>query len=171
MMDSIDVLEQGTLLSYRLEEMRNYSGPGYPGGVAHAFQVMRRAFPLLDDGRPLERREITLVTAFPGFGARDAFELVTRCVTDGRYLADKYLPEAANALESPCGRYYFRFSYRGTGVAVTIRPRHIRDEYMQLAKKENRTPEEEQALLTMKKEMAERLLNSRAEDVYDASIF
>ena len=93
-MDTIDVLEQGARLSYRFEEMQNYSGPGYPSGVAHAFKAMQRAFPLLDGGRPPERREITLVTAFPGLGARDAFELVTHCVTDGRYLADKYLPEA-----------------------------------------------------------------------------
>lgn len=169
-MDTIDVLEQGTRLSYRFEDMLNYHGPGYPGGVAHAFQVMRRAFPLLDGGRLLERREITLVTAFPGLGGRDAFELVTRCVTDGRYLADKHLPEAANELESPHGRYYFRFSYRGTGVVVTIRPGHVRNAFVQLARKENRTPEEERILVGMKKEMADRLLKSRAEDIYDARV-
>lgn len=122
-MESIEVLEEGKLLSFRFDEMLNYHGPGFPGGVAHGFKVMQRAFPLLDDGNLLERREISFVTAFPGPGARDAFELVTRCLTDGRYVVDKELPEAANELESPGGRYYFRLSYRGRSVAVTLRPR------------------------------------------------
>ena len=86
------------------------------------------ALPLLSDKTPLERREISLVTAFGGPGGRDAFEMVTRCVTDGRLHVDKNLPEAADALESPGGRYYFRFTYRGRSVEITIRPGHVRDE-------------------------------------------
>ena len=99
-MESIEVLAAGKLLSFRFDEMLNYHGPGFPGGVAHGFKVMQRAFPLPDDGNLLERREISFVTAFPGTGARDAFELVTRCLTDGRYVVDKELPEAANELET-----------------------------------------------------------------------
>ena len=169
-MDTIDVLEQGSVLSFRFDEMLNYHGPGYPGGVAHGFKVMQRAFPLLDDGRLLERREISIVTAFPGPGGRDAFELVTRCLTDGRYLVDKNLPEAANELESPGGRYYFRLSYRGKSVVITIRPGYVRDEFIQLARKKERTSEEERLLAEMKREMADRLMRARAEDIYDAKI-
>lgn len=81
-MENIEVLENGVPLSFTFDEMLKYHGPGYPGGAAHAFKVMQRAFPLLDEGRRLERREISLITAFPGLGGRDAFELVTRCLTD-----------------------------------------------------------------------------------------
>ena len=56
---------------------------------------------MLNNGKLLERREIELVTAFPGPGGRDAFEMVTRCVTDGRLHVDKDLPEAAGIMESP----------------------------------------------------------------------
>lgn len=88
-METIDVLENGVPLSFTFEEMLRYHGPGYPGGVAHAFKVMQRAFSMLDGGRVLERREISIITAFPGLGGgQDAFELVTRCLSDGRYLAD-----------------------------------------------------------------------------------
>ena len=52
-MESIEVLEEGKLLSFRFDEMLNYHGPGFPGGVAHGFKVMQRAFPLLDDGNLL----------------------------------------------------------------------------------------------------------------------
>ena len=34
-MESIEVLEEGKLLSFRFDEMLNYHGPGFPGGVAH----------------------------------------------------------------------------------------------------------------------------------------
>ena len=63
-MESIEVLEAGKLLSFRFDEMLNYHGPGFPGGVAHGFKVMQRAFPLLDDGNLLERR---------GYFVRDGF--------------------------------------------------------------------------------------------------
>ena len=106
-MEKIIVLEKGQKLEFSFEDLLKYHGVGYPGGVAHAFQVMQRAFPQLDDGKLLERREIELVTAFPGPGGLDAFEMVTRCVTGGRIHVDKDLPEAAGILESPHGRYYF----------------------------------------------------------------
>ena len=167
-MESIVVLEEGKLLSFRFDEMLNYHGPGFPGGVAHGFKVMQRAFPLLDDGNLLERREISFVTAFPGPGARDAFELVTRCLTDGRYVVDKELPEAANELESPGGRYYFRLSYRGRSVAVTLRPGYVREEFIQLARKKGRTEAEERVLAGMKRDMAARLMAAKAEDIYRA---
>ena len=111
-MDKIKVLEKGHELEYSFDDLLNYHGVGYPGGVAHAFQVMSRAFPLLDDGKLLERREIYLITAFPGPGGLDAFEMVTRCVTGGRISVDINLKEAEEVLESPHGRYYFKFKYR-----------------------------------------------------------
>ena len=70
-MEKITVLEKGQKLEFSFEDLLKYHGVGYPGGVAHAFQVMQRAFPQLDDGKLLERREIELVTAFPGPGGRD----------------------------------------------------------------------------------------------------
>ena len=169
-MKTLEVMEKGTVLSFSYEELLKYHGVGYPGGVAHAFQVMRRAFPLLDDGKLLERREISLVTAFPGLGGRDAFEMVTRCVTDGRLQADKDLPEAANELESPHGRYYFRFAYRGREVVVTIKPGFVKQEFIQLARKEDLTPEEAETLIGMKKEMAARLLAAEPEEIYNAEV-
>lgn len=169
-MEIITVLEKGTEYSFSYEDLLKYHGVGYPGGVAHAFQVMRRAFPQLDDGKLLERREISLVTAFPGQGGLDAFEMVTRCVTDGRIHVDKDLPEAANELESPHGRYYFRFAYRGREVVVTIKPGFVRDEFVQLARKEDLTDEEEAHLIELKKEMAARLLAEKPENIYQAVI-
>ncbi|MBQ1466628.1 MAG: hypothetical protein IIZ17_08135 [Eubacteriaceae bacterium] len=169
-MDTLEVLENGEKIIYTYEDLLKYHGYFYPGGVAHAFKVMQRAFPLLDDGKLLERRDLSLVTAFLGPGGLDAFEMVTRCISTGKCCADKYLPEAQDSLESPHGRYYFRFSYRGKTVAVTIMPGFVRDEFIHLARKKDLTDDEAVKLAEMKKEMADRLLSLPAEEIYKAVI-
>ncbi len=70
-----------------------------------AFKAMQRAFPLLDPDGPVERREITVDTAFRGPGGRDAFEMVTRAVTEDRFVIDPTLerPHRGRTLE----RYVF----------------------------------------------------------------
>ena len=107
----IQVREDGKDLAYGFADIMAYHGFGFPGGVAHAVKVMELALPLLDDGTPPERREIHIRTAFRGPGARDAFEMVTRCLTEGRYTVDPSLerPERGETL----ARYVFELSYRG----------------------------------------------------------
>ena len=67
----IAVVDQGESIEFSFDDMMRYHGPGSPGGVAHAFKVRVRAFPVLEpDGSP-ERREIPIETPFGGSGARD----------------------------------------------------------------------------------------------------
>lgn len=150
-------------MSFSFEEMLRYSGPGSPGGVAHAFKVMERGFPLL--GGDLERREIEVRTSFGGPGARDAFELVTRAVTDGRYMVDPSLarPERGVALE----RFVFRLGYRGQSVTLQAREGYVTDEFIALARMEQPSAEDTAHLDRLKAEMAERVMSSPAEDVYE----
>jgi hypothetical protein len=68
----IVIRERGTRIDYSFEDLMRYHGGGSPGGVAHAFKVMERAFVLLDDEACPERREIEIRTAFGGPGARDS---------------------------------------------------------------------------------------------------
>ena len=162
---AIDVVDQGRRITLPYEDLMRYHGPGFPGGVAHALKVMERAFPLLCGGRPPERRDITVHTAFRGPGARDAFELATRAVTEGRYHVDPALerPQRGPTLE----RYVFRLGHRGTTVTVQIRDGFVADEFIALARKEHRTDADERRLCVLKQEMADRLLAASAADVYD----
>jgi hypothetical protein len=163
---SVEVLEKDQVLGFSFADLLLYHGPGSPGGVAHAFKVMERAFPLLaGGGRPLERREIMVTTAFGGPGARDGFEMVTRAVTGDRYLIDIELarPERGRALE----RFVFRVDYRDRSVTLAIREGFVTDEFIGLARKE-RSPEEDALLDRLKLEMADRVMSSPAADVYDA---
>ena len=128
---------------------------------------MERAWPELSPGgRPPERREISVVTAFGGPGARDAFEFVTRAVTGGRYVVDAALarPERGRTLE----RFVFRLAYRERTVTLTLRDGYVTEEFIDLARAEDRGPEEETRLSVLKQEMAERVMAARAEGVYDS---
>lgn len=165
MTDTLDVLDRGRPLSFAVDDLMNYHGPSFPGGVAHAFKVLERALPLLDPaGRP-ERREITVRTAFTGPGARDAFELVTRAVTEDRYTVDPALerPERGRTLE----RYVFRLGYRGRTMTLVLREGLVREEFIELSRTQERTADDEARLTVLKQEMADRLLASPAAEVYD----
>jgi hypothetical protein len=164
---TIEVLDQGRPIGFSFADMMRYHGPGSPGGVAQAFKVMERAFPLLDPDAPPERRELRIETPFGGPGARDAFELVTRAVTGERYLLDPTLglPARGRALE----RFVFRLTYRERQVTLLIREGFVSDEFIDLARKDGRSPDEEDRLDALKADMAERVMGSAASDVYDVA--
>ncbi len=166
-MTSLQLIDQGELLTYRFEDLMRYHGPLFPGGVAHAFKVLERALPLLGPDGPPERRAIRVVTAFRGPGARDAFELVTRAVTEDRYVVDAALerPDRGRALE----RYVFELAHRERTVTLLLRDGIVRDEFIELSRAPERTAEQDRRLNVLKQEMAERLLSRPATEVYDVA--
>jgi hypothetical protein len=163
---AIEVVERGERITFRFEDLLKYHGPGSPGGVAHAFKVLERALPLLDPNGPCERREIVVETAFGGPGARDAFEMVTRAVTGDRYRIEPGLarPHRGRALES----FVFRLGYRDRTVTLALREGFVTDEFIDLARTDNRTADQERRLDALKREMAERVMARPAREVYDA---
>ena len=162
------VVERGRRLAFSFEDLMRYHGPGSPGGVAHAFKVLERALPLLEPEGACERRELTVRTAFGGPGARDAFELVTRAVTGGRYAVDPALarPERGRARE----RFVFRLGHRDRVVVLDLREGFVTDEFIDLARTDRRDAAQERRLDALKLEMAERVMARPAEAVYDAEV-
>jgi hypothetical protein len=166
-MAPLEVLDRGHLIRFSFEDLLKYHGRGAVGGVAHGFKVLERGLPLLADGEPPERADVSVETAFGGAGARDAIEMVTRAVTGGRFSYDPGIaPEAPVA---PIGRYFFRLIHRaGTVVDLTLRPGLVLDEFTELATRGPATPDEERRLEHLKQEMADRLMSLSAAEVYDA---
>jgi hypothetical protein len=160
----IVVLDNGREISFSYDEMLKYHGGHSPGGVAHAFKVLERALPLLDTTGRVERRKIVIETAFGGPGARDAFELVTRAVSEDRLILDPSLarPEYGRARE----RFVFRVRYGDRSVTVALRPGFVTDEFIDLTRQETRTADEDQRLTEMKAEMAARVIAAAPGDVY-----
>jgi len=163
--DVLEVREEGRAVAFSFEEMLRYSGPGSPGGVALGFKVMERAFPLLDPDGPVERREVVIDSAFRGPGVRDACELVTRGLTDGRYVVDPALerPERGHTLQT----FAFRVSYRGRNVSLLLREGLVTDEFVRLAQSPSLTADEQQRFVEMKQALADALMRSPADAVLD----
>jgi hypothetical protein len=164
---AIAVLDGGRAIEFSFADLMRYHGGGSPGGVAHAVKVMERAWPLLDPSGTPERREIAIETAFGGPGARDAFECVTRAVTESRYSVDPALarPERGRAME----RFVFRLAYRGRTVTLAVRAGFVTDEFIDLARQPERDAEQAARLELLKSEMADRVMAAPADQVYDAA--
>ena len=159
----LEVTERGERLAFSFEDVLRYHGGHSPGGAAIAYKVLERALPELD---PCERREIAIETAFGGPGARDAFELVTRAVTGGRYRVDAALarPERGRVLE----RFVFRLSCPGRGVELLLREGFVDEEFVDLARAE-RDEAQEARLTVLKRALAERVMAPPAAEVLELS--
>jgi hypothetical protein len=159
------VCDRGRPIAIEFEDLIQFHDGDSPGGVAHAFKVLERALPLLSANQPAERREIEIRTAFGGPGARDAFEFVTAAVSEGRYEIDPALarPERGRANE----RFVFHLGYREKSVTVLVCCGFVSEEFIDLARAEDRSAEQEARLAEMKLEMAERVMAAPAAEVYD----
>jgi len=163
--DVIEVQEEGRPVGFSFDEMLRFSGPGSPGGVALGFKVMERAFGLLEPGGRVERRQVVIESAFRGPGARDACELVTRGLTEGRYVVDPALerPARGHTLET----FAFRVRYRDSQVALLLGEGMVSDEFVRLAQSVSLTTEEEVRFPGMKQALAELLMGTPAAEVFE----
>jgi hypothetical protein len=167
MTEALIVEERGSTITFTFDDMMRYHGPHSPAGVAMAFKAMQRAFAVLSPDRPPQRRSISVRTAFRGPGARDGFEAVIRAVSDGRYIVDRSLVRA------DLGRlredFVFAVELKGREVTLLLRDGFVTAEFIDLARAENRADEQEHRLTELKAQLAQRVLNTPAEDVFDAS--
>lgn len=159
------VREDGQPIEFTFEEILRFHGHHSPAGVAHAFKVMERAFPLLDADQPVERREVEIVTAFRGDGARDAFEAVTRAVTGQRYHLDPGLQDPGRG--PMVGTFVFGLGYRGRAIRLRLRPGHLSDEFVELVGKPEPSEAERDRLRRLKLEMTARLMTQDATAIYE----
>ncbi len=164
---TITVLDAGRPCHFTFDDILNYHGPSAPGGVAHAVKLMGLAFPRLSPDAPPERREISVRTSFRGPGVRDAFEMVTRSLTEGRYEVDDSHGDAFDALGHR-RRYVFHLSYRDAALTAVIRDGIVRDEFLALAGKgADRSRDENIHLAWLKDEMAARVMKLHPTAVFE----
>lgn len=161
----IVALDNGREVSFSYEEMLDHHGGNSPGGVAHAFKVLEHSLPLLDAGRRVERRAIFIETAFGGPGARDAFELVTRAVSEERFIVNPSLVRPRNGRARE--RFVFCLRCGENSVTLTLRPGFVTEELIDLTRQETRTADQEQQLTVMKAEMAALVMAAPPGDVYE----
>jgi len=72
------------LAGHRAAGYARRSGNSY-WGCALAFRMLQRAAPLLSGRGLWDRRRLQVLSGHPGPGVRDTLELVTGCVSEGRF--------------------------------------------------------------------------------------
>jgi hypothetical protein len=166
MTEALAVEERGRTITFTFDDMMRYHGGHSPAGVAMAFKVMQRSFAMLSPDGPPERRSIIVRTAFRGPGARDGFEAVTRAVSDGRYIVDRTLvrTDRGRRVED----FVFVVEIGRHNVTLFLRDGFVTDEFVDLARTENRSDAQEQRLDELKAQLAQRVLGAQAEDLFDA---
>lgn len=164
-MQSLQVEDGGTTIAFTFDDMMRYHGPHSPAGVAMAFKVLQRAFGELSPGVAPPRRSVVVRTAFRGPGARDGFEAVTRGVSEGRYTVDRSLLRAdrGRLLED----FVFEVAIGDRAATLVLRDGFVTDEFIDLARTENRTAEQERRLAELKAGLAGLVMSADAADVFD----
>ena len=163
--ESLQVEDGGTTIAFTFDDMMRYHGPHSPAGVAMAFKVMQRAFGELCPGRPAPRRSVVVRTAFRGPGARDGFEAVTRGVSEGRYTVDRSLLRAdrGRLLED----FVFEVAVGDRAATLILREGFVTDEFIDLARSQDRTVAQEVRFAELKALLAQRVMSTPAAEVYD----
>tara|TARA_R100000789_G_scaffold55200_2_gene53855 strand:- start:163 stop:678 length:516 start_codon:yes stop_codon:yes gene_type:complete len=165
-MQKLTVYEDGHEISYSFDDLLKFHGPGFPGGVTHAYKVMERAFPLLAPDGYLERKKIAIDTSFGGPGGRDSFEMVTRVDSRGKYNVDKSLGDRWEG-DGNRRHYFFRLHYEDRSVDLIIKPGHLRDEFFSFPPAPEQTDDQKLRVAWLKQEMTTRLMALDARAIYD----
>ncbi|MGX9791044.1 hypothetical protein [Mycobacterium sp. MMS18-G62] len=165
MTESLTVQERGQTLTFTFDDMLRFHAGNSPGGVAMAFKVMQRAFGVLSPTVPPQRRSVSVRTAFRGPGARDGFEAVTGAVSDGRYTVDRSLvrPDLGRLRED----FVFVVGIADRTATLSLRDGFVTDEFVDLARAENRTEHQERRLDELKAQLAQQVMAAAAADVYN----
>jgi hypothetical protein len=167
MTETLTVEERGRTITFTFDDLMRYHGVHSPAGVAMAFKVMQRAFAMLSPDAPPERRSIKVRTAFRGPGARDGFEVVTRAVSDGRYVVDRTL------VRSDLGRlredFVFLVEVGGRTATLLLGDGFVTDEFIDLARTENRTDVQERRLDGLKAQLAQQVIAAPSDHVFDVA--
>ena len=163
----VTVLDNGRPITFTIRDVLDYHGYDAVGGAVLGFRLLQRALAILSPDALPERRQLELFTNFPGLGARDAFELVCRVVTGGRFTLDMDFRDGRTS-EGVTGGVYFRFSLGGRTVELAPiegqpSPRFI------AAGRASKRPDADDAVRhewkTVKYELANLLLGASAESV------
>lgn len=165
--DTVSVMDSGIRLDISFEDCVRYHGRTSIGGVALGFRLVQKALSDLCPDEVPERAEISVRTAFPGPGLRDAIEMVTRAVTRGAYEIDTGAAPGT-APEAAIGRLWFEIRIRGRVAVYQAVSGAMSDEFIGLARKshgEGLTADQNKRWTRLKEDLAAHVMAARAEDV------
>ncbi|MFW8567005.1 hypothetical protein [Orrella sp. 11846] len=164
---TITVLDGDVQTTFHIQDCFNFHGYDAVGGVVLGFRLMQAVQKHLNQDQPLKRHDVSLFTAFPGLGARDVFELITRMCSENRFELDIEF-EHPKATKGVAGSFYYRFRYGGKTIELAPIEGAPSDDFINTGKA-SKDPNASAELLAhwvdVKHELANALLQSRADEV------
>lgn len=135
-MDSIRLLDDQMVVEFSWESVFAYLG--YRNIIAAALmtRLFARAFHELSPEGPPDREQLSVLTAFPGIGIREAVELVTRLPTrhPDRFVIDPTAgPDVAPT--APIGRFYFEIGLGAARSAYMVSPTLLDDTFRDMVRR------------------------------------
>ena len=82
---SLEIADNGRVLRFDYRQALAFHRGNSYWGCALAFRMLQRAAPLLSRERLWDRNHLWVVSGHPGPGVRDTLELVTGCISAGRF--------------------------------------------------------------------------------------
>ena len=164
---TITVRDEEGAMSFDREDLIRYSGQGHLIASALVMRLLSDAFARLSPNEAPLRKDICELSAFPGLGVRDHIELITRAVTDKRYLLDtqagpQYAPTSAIG-----GRMYFVVAIKDKAVSYVMNPEIFDDRWrheVAAYQKGAKTPQEHARYVAYKYEVVGQLMTR--EDIF-----
>ena len=151
-----------------------YHGRRFIAGAAIGFQCLSLAFSELSPGDPAERSKIRFFSGMTGLGVRDAVEMITRCVSSGRYAADTEVVRNDSAPSTPgSGRFYYEVFYGTRMMRLRLKQGLVPEEFAPLALKDGAgiiTADELRRLQEIKEGIAAHVIGNDPRDIFDFEI-
>ncbi|WP_251880979.1 hypothetical protein [Achromobacter sp. Marseille-Q4954] len=162
---SLTVMAEEGPLPICFDAVQAYHGHGALAMLALTFQGLRGALSRLEqDGVPVPRKELSVISGHPGPGVRDAFEFVTRAVTRGCYEVDLTLPEARYSRGADKS-YSFHLRRGARSVQGVLRPGVLPPEFFDLLG--NPAPDAQRVHAELRRDIAARVIAAEPATLFD----
>ncbi|MEJ2455711.1 MAG: hypothetical protein P8103_16360 [Candidatus Thiodiazotropha sp.] len=133
----LEIADGGRILCFSYAQALDFHRGNSYWGCALAFRMLQRAAPLLSRQRLWDRNRLQVVSGHPGPGVRDTLELVTGCVSDGRFSLEGG-PREARCVGDMAYRWHL--SDDTTELSLQLADGIVPPQFLQLLDKIDKTP-------------------------------
>ncbi len=138
---SLEIAADDRVLRFDYRQTLDFHRGNSYWGCALAFRMLQRAAPLLSQPRLWDRTRLQVVSGHPGPGVRDTLELVTGCVSGGRFQLEGGPREARCVGDM---HYRWRLSDGTTEICLQLADGIVPPGFLQLLDKIDKSPASEE---------------------------
>ncbi len=154
---SLEIADGERILHFDYRQALDFHRGNSYWGCALAFRMLQRAAPLLSRQRLWDRNRLHVVSGHPGPGVRDTLELVTGCVSSGRFKLEGGPREVRCVGDM---QYRWRLSDGSAEISLQLADGIVAPGFLQLLDKIDKAPasEEDKAALEAYKQSMTRAI-------------